>query len=493
MKKCSNCGAQLPDDELFCPRCGEEIHLVPVFETVESSINEQRKLLEEKERERIALMELEEEERNKALKKRNTILISVGAAAVIIVAFFGISFLLNTSKKSAFNSNYTKAVDAYNNGEYDSSLELITVALEKDPDNLAGTILLADIYAAQGKTDMAASVYREAIHNDPDSESAYRKLIGMYEALGDGASIRTLMNECTSESILEKFAEYITDVPVLSLEAGTYEDAQNLEITDENGNAVFYTLDGTDPTLLSLRYDSAIGLTGGTITVRAVAYNEKNVPSNIVEAVYVIEADSVDAPVVYPRATAFTLDDGKTHAFTVIVPRGTYALYSFDTMPTSESARYTGPVDMLEGNHTFYAVLVDRDSGVVSTPTSITYSLTASSAQESISVVQDADGNYSATYSDGSNYVAPTYDDNNGGGAVTPSDGGNTGGGDTPSVDPDPTPVETPEPVDTDPTPVDHDPTPVEPDSTVTEYCGTRGRWYRSTEKWNGTTVLSFY
>ncbi len=439
MKKCSNCGAQLPDDELFCPHCGEEVQLVPIFETVESSIKEQQKILEEKERERQALMELEEQEQAKAVRKRNMILIGGGAVVLILVAFFGISFLLQTSRKSAFNSNYSQALEAYNDADYDSSLELITVALEKDPGNLEGTLLLADIYAAQGKTDMAASVYQEAISANPDSESAYRKLINMYEALGEGSSIRTLMNSCTSDTIREKFADYICAAPTLSLEAGTYESGQTLEITDENGNAIYYTMDGTEPTSLSLAYSSSISLTGGTITIRAVSYNEKNVPSDVVEATYVIEGDYVDAPVIFPRGTSFTEDDGKTHAFTVIVPKGTYALYAYDEMPTAESTRYTGPVEMLSGSHTFYAILVDKESGVTSTPASITYSYTATMATESVSVVQDSDGNVSATYSDGTEYTGTTDttytdDTNSGGGTYVPdysggsTDNGNAGG-----------------------------------------------------------------
>ncbi len=443
MKKCSNCGAQLPDDELFCPRCGEEVQLVPIFETVESSIKEQQRILEEKERERQAIMKLEEEERARAAKKRNTILISTGVLALIVVSFFSLSFILKTSRKSAFNSRYTKAVEAYNNGEYDSSLDLITVALEKDPGNLEGKILMADIYAAQGKTDMAATIYLEAVNSDPDSESAYKKLIGMYEALGQGDNIHTLLSSCKSQAILDKFSDYICEPPVFSLAEGTYETAQNLEITDENGNEIRYTMDGNDPSRMSLSYSTVIGLTGGTIKVRAVCYNAKGVPSDVAEATYVIEADYLDAPVIFPRATSFTLDDGKTHAFTVIVPRGTRALYSFDTMPTAESPAYTGPVDMLEGNHAFYAVLVDKKSGVISTPSSVTYTLSASDAQQPISVVQDADGNISASYSNGEAYVPPTpayVPDSTGGntGGWTPADSGN--GGNTGGYEPAPAP-----------------------------------------------------
>ncbi|MCQ2510110.1 MAG: chitobiase/beta-hexosaminidase C-terminal domain-containing protein [Lachnospiraceae bacterium] len=453
MKKCSNCGAQLPDNELFCPRCGEEVQLVPIFETVESSIKEQQRILEEKEREKQAIMAMEEEEREKAAKKRNTILISVGVVALIVVAFLSLSFILKTSRKSAFNGKYTKAVEAYNAGDYDQSLELITVALEKDPGNMEGKILMADIYAAQGKTDMSAALYLEVIDENPDSETAYKKLIGMYEILGQGSNIHALLSRCTSESILTKFADYICQPPVLSVPAGTYDSAQKLEITDAAGNTIHYTLDGSEPSKMSLTYSDAIGLTGGKITVRAISVNAKGVPSDVIEAIYEINADFVDSPIIFPRGNTFTFTDGKDHRFTVIVPRGTRALYSFDAAPTSQSAAYTGPVDMLEGTHVFYAVLVDKKTGMMSTPASISYTLSSSEVQESISIVQDADGNYNASYSDGTEYVPPAPDYNYTPSVpdytpptpeynppAPPSGGGGTSGGGNTTPDPGPAP-----------------------------------------------------
>lgn len=456
MKRCSNCGAVLKQDDLFCPSCREEVQLVPVYETVESSIKEQQRILEEKEREREAILALEEEERMAAARKRN-IIIGAGALVVLcVVGFFGISFLMKTSGKSAFNSNYTKAVEAYNEGSYDKSLELITTALEKDPRNLEGMILLADIYSAQGKTDMAISLYTEVIEDNPQSEAAYKKLITIYEILGQGNNIHALLSRCSEQDILDRFAEYITAAPALSVESGTYDKAQDLEITDANGNLIYYTLDGTDPSSMSLAYSDKIGLTGGTIKVRAVSINNHGVPSDIVEGVYEINADYVDAPIIYPRGNTFTFSDGKTHKFTVIIPKGCKAYYSFDEMPTTLSTAYTGPVDMLDGSHVFYAILVDKKTGMASTPTSISYTLSQSEGQESISIVQDSDGNVNASYSDGTvydpyDYQTPNYDPGYSGGgnnsytppsqqpstptnpdpapAPGPSDGGGSGSG----------------------------------------------------------------
>ncbi|MDD7047722.1 MAG: zinc-ribbon domain-containing protein, partial [Lachnospiraceae bacterium] len=52
MRTCTNCGAQFADDELFCPVCGQEVQLVPDFETIESKIAQSEKEKEEAERKR---------------------------------------------------------------------------------------------------------------------------------------------------------------------------------------------------------------------------------------------------------------------------------------------------------------------------------------------------------------------------------------------------------------------------------------------------------
>ena len=43
MKKCSQCGAPLPEGELFCPECGQEVQLVPDYETMGSRLQEQQR------------------------------------------------------------------------------------------------------------------------------------------------------------------------------------------------------------------------------------------------------------------------------------------------------------------------------------------------------------------------------------------------------------------------------------------------------------------
>ena len=54
------------------------------------------------------------------------------------------------------------------------------------------------------------------------------------------------------------------------------------------------------------------------------------------------------------------------------MPSGCTAYYAFDDTVTTESTRYTGPVEMPEGEHIFSAILVNKN-GKISLTASETY------------------------------------------------------------------------------------------------------------------------
>ncbi|MDD7740298.1 MAG: hypothetical protein PUJ62_09535 [Lachnospiraceae bacterium] len=61
--KCSRCGATLENGKLFCPICGQEVQLVPDYETVETAYYKQKAIEKEeqirKENRRAAKEEME--------------------------------------------------------------------------------------------------------------------------------------------------------------------------------------------------------------------------------------------------------------------------------------------------------------------------------------------------------------------------------------------------------------------------------------------------
>ena len=77
--------------------------------------------------------------------------------------------------------------------------------------------------------------------------------------------------------------------PKFSLAEGAYDGAQSVELSCKTeGAAIYYTLDGTDPTATSTLYSSAIALEVGTTTIKAFAVKAGLENSEIVSATYTI-------------------------------------------------------------------------------------------------------------------------------------------------------------------------------------------------------------
>jgi hypothetical protein len=85
---------------------------------------------------------------------------------------------------------------------------------------------------------------------------------------------------------VEATADYVA-VPTFSVEEGTYYDAQSVELTQADADAIYYTLDGTEPTTASTKYEGAIEV-AETTTIKAIAVKGENT-SEVAEATYTIE------------------------------------------------------------------------------------------------------------------------------------------------------------------------------------------------------------
>jgi hypothetical protein len=85
---------------------------------------------------------------------------------------------------------------------------------------------------------------------------------------------------------VEATADYVA-TPTFSVKGGTYYDAQSVELTQAEADAIYYTLDGTTPTTASTKYEGAITV-AETTTIKAIAVKGENA-SEVVEAEYVIE------------------------------------------------------------------------------------------------------------------------------------------------------------------------------------------------------------
>ncbi|MCQ2309273.1 MAG: chitobiase/beta-hexosaminidase C-terminal domain-containing protein [Bacteroidales bacterium] len=96
----------------------------------------------------------------------------------------------------------------------------------------------------------------------------------------------------------------IVAAPTFTPEGGNYNAAQTVEITSATaGAAIYYTLDGSDPTVESTLYSAPIELTSNT-TLKAIAAKAGSV-SEIATAVYTITITTVATPTFKPEGGSY--------------------------------------------------------------------------------------------------------------------------------------------------------------------------------------------
>jgi hypothetical protein len=141
----------------------------------------------------------------------------------------------------------------------------------------------------------------------------------------------------TSPPVTETFVPAVA--PEFSLLVGTYPGSQSLTMTDASVNAaIYYTTDGSAPTINSTQYTAPITISA-TTTLKAIAAGIY-LPSEVSEAVYTI----TDTPEM-TRITGI-----KTTAQTVTLSDstpGAVIYYTTDgTTPTTQSSRYKGALTL---------------------------------------------------------------------------------------------------------------------------------------------------
>jgi Chitobiase/beta-hexosaminidase C-terminal domain/Legume lectin domain len=131
--------------------------------------------------------------------------------------------------------------------------------------------------------------------------------------------------------------------PTFSPAAGTYTYAPSVTISDAtSGATIYYTTDGTVPTVSSTKYIGAITVSS-TETVEAIAVATGNIESAVASVAYTISLEpSVATPTFSPSGGAYT----STQSVTISDATSDATIYytTNGTAPTTSSTEYSGPI-----------------------------------------------------------------------------------------------------------------------------------------------------
>lgn len=371
--KCTKCGAKLEEGTLFCPKCGKEVQWVPEYNTLETLIRQKELKEQENKRKELELQKEEERLQRKAEieKKKKTkrrILLVGSAVAVVAAAGLGMFFIYQ-SQHNSFDFQMAQAETEFSNKDYESALKYIERALALNPKSAEANVLEAKIYLKENNVSAALSILLSVVEEHPDSVNAYGELLRLYEKEEEFDKIAELMNNA-SAAMKEKYKAYVSETPMPSNVGGTYSTDVTVEFQNlPEGTEVFYTLNGKTPDKHSKKYEGVIALEEEeTVTLKYIAYNKKGIPSKVGEETYTLKFEAPEKPQISPNS------DKYDYAANIIVTaqEGCDIYYAFDEEPTTDSKKYTGPIAMPEGEHTFSAIAVDK-RGKVSPVSSAIY------------------------------------------------------------------------------------------------------------------------
>ena len=367
--RCPKCHAEIEEGYLYCKNCGEEIRIVPdydpqVEDMLSGSLKDVVKEAQQNASEKAAGVQSAAGQsgektasnagasasrktegtsrtagngRKRHSRKRR---LTEGVLCICILAIAGL-ISVTLFRRNSYDYQYQLAVKAAADNDADRALKYLSRAMELEPDQTYMWLFKAQIEKDSGDREAAEESCRYILSKlDPDNQEVYTMLIEMYIEEGDLDSVKDTLSRCPVQAVKNSFADYIAAVPTASFADGIYYDTMEIEL-DADGLDIYFTTDGTKPTVKSTKYEGPIRLTEGSNTIRAVAVSPKGVLSD--EAIFSYEISYLEAepPVVSP-------DSGEYPAeveIVVQVPDGCTVLYTLDgSLPTLDSAVYEAPV-----------------------------------------------------------------------------------------------------------------------------------------------------
>ncbi len=283
--KCLKCGADISEGYLYCEKCGEEIHIVPVFEPeVETEIDETMQRIQGE-------MEGQPSAEHPPQKKKHHYFTMVIIVVIIsiIIAMIALTYLyqspsyqINRGNRFADREEYAEAIRCYENALMHDASDSVQV--------YKYIVICYEELGYEGKyEEYLLKIVQSADATEDDLSIAYSKLITFYLNDKNYNKINSLLKSCNNDNIISLYKGYMVEEPKFSHESGFYKEIIPLKISSENKETIYYTLDGTLPTQDSFEYKSPIFLENGTHVVKAACFNENGVMSDVIIGEYQIE------------------------------------------------------------------------------------------------------------------------------------------------------------------------------------------------------------
>ena len=202
----------------------------------------------------------------------------------IIFGLIGVVWFVYNQDPNAFGSSgkyLERGNEALAQSDLKTALEYFEKCLETDPKESAARLRAVEIYRAQGNYQKAEQLLVDGLTLQPRYEEYYRQMIYLYTEQNRVAEALAYMNGITTTYIVVKLNEERPSAISASPLPGIFSEGQNVTLNVPENTTVYYTMDGSAPDRNSEIYTpgSTIRVDKGTVNLRAVAINDKGMPS----------------------------------------------------------------------------------------------------------------------------------------------------------------------------------------------------------------------
>ena len=438
--KCSRCGEECKDNQVFCLKCGTLIQVVPDFNLIEAELaNNVGELMKQDDKSKTEddmdyldddylvdsydprntnanlvdiknynkkmrnnefevdssdfstqkktetkinaskKQEMEIQKEKKVFKVKAIILSFVGVI-IILIAGILLSVLNKDDKiKDPFKDLCNKGYDNFASKDYQGALEFYLDArdiADTDSEKIKVNKNILSCYEEMENKDAEMiDVLKQLISLEHSKTEYYEKIVNIYEKNNMYSEITSLIESIEDTSIKTTLSEYTVSPPQCNHKSGEYDEPISIKFTTGVKNKIYYTLDGTEPSLTSTEYLDEIKISeNGETVVKAIAVNESGITSKVAEYTFELEISAIEGPVISPSDNT---QYNSPQDIIVEIPDGMKCYYTYGSepkVPNEKDVEYTEPVKMLRGKNYFTAILVS-ETGLVSEPTQKYYSL----------------------------------------------------------------------------------------------------------------------
>lgn len=303
----------------------------------------------------------------KKKKKNSNAGIIIGITIVVTAVIIAVILILysnqQNAKKNTYSYNYNMAFAEYSDGDYAGAADYFSKALtyydEADQINLR--LYLYQCEKMLGNEEKGISWLIELLNYDNYNNNALSLIADYYFNSSNTDKLNELILKYKDTAGESAFSKYVNSKPGVSHGSGNYGTSIEVTLFCSTGNDIYYTLDGTVPNDKDTLYTEPVKIGKGTTTLKAVSIGENGIVSDILECKYVVTYAVPDKPVVTPGSGKY--EDDQLIVIENFVDDGSYvAYYTFDgSVPSDESAVYTAPIDMPNGNNVFSVVFISKD------------------------------------------------------------------------------------------------------------------------------------